>query len=203
MKWLCLCLRWVGRLGRGLSVWGTFTCSCPGALKKDTYLVANMHHLKCFKIPRFLFLLHTGTSIHLNILWSIGMSAAVLVYEEWNYTIYFLRQIRFHSGMSPLPDTWNSTWNAKWTSSHIPVFFPQNLHYLPSIWGELQPVKSWSNLWTYLIHTFLPVKQRVKLPRVQEKVRICATCWHQLWVILSYLSSQRFAWSHLSADGIW
>lgn len=124
------------------------------------YLVPNMYHLKPFKIPRFLFLLHTGTSIHLNTAWSIGMSAAVLVYEEWNYTIYFLRQIRFHSGMSPLLDTWNSTWNAvgdsKKNKQPYTCLF-QNLHYLPSIWGELQRVKSWSNLWTYLIHTFLPV----------------------------------------------
>lgn len=124
--------------------WGPLTCSCPGALKKDTYLVPNMHHLNHFKIPRFLFLLHTGTSIHLNTAWSIGMSAAVLVYEEWNYTIYFLRQIRFHSGMPPLLDTWNSTWNAVCSSKTNKqpytcffFFFFKNVHYLPSIWDEL------------------------------------------------------------------
>lgn len=148
------------KLGGWAENWWPYTCSCPGLLKKDTYLVPNMHHLKLFKIPRFLFLLHTGTSIHLNTAWSIGMSAAVLVYEEWNYTIYFLGQIRFHSGMSPLLDTWNSTWNAvcgsKWNKQSYTCLFP-NLLYLPSILGELQPVKSWSNLWTYLIHTFLPV----------------------------------------------
>lgn len=91
----------VGQRSFCMRNWGPFTCSCPGALKKDTYLVPNMHHLKLFKIPRFLFLLYTGTTIHLNTAWSIGMSAAVLVYEEWNHTIYFLRQIRFHSGMPP------------------------------------------------------------------------------------------------------
>lgn len=159
MKWLCLCLRWVGRLGRELVAWYLFM---PWS-SEERHIPSTKHApctMKFFKIPRFLFLLHTGTSIHLNTAWSIGMSAAVLVYEEWNYTIYFLGQIRFHSGMSPLLDTWNSTWNAvcgsKTNKQPYTCLFP-NLHYLPSILGKLQPVKSWSNLWTYLIHTFLPV----------------------------------------------
>lgn len=146
---MTLCVRWTS--GKVLSAWGTGGL-LPVRPLKDTPRAPNMHHLKLLKMPRFLLLLDIHTRIHLNAALSIGMSAAVSLYEEWNYTIYFLRQIRFHSGMSPLLDTWNSTWNAVCRRKMNKQLYIFKLGWITAIQELI-----WSNLWTFLIHTFLPV----------------------------------------------
>lgn len=83
--------------------WGLLPVQAPEAVVKQRHIFVTkkMHCLKAIKIHP----LHTDTSVHLNTALSLGTRAAVSLYEEWNYTIYFLGEIRFHSGMSPLIDT--------------------------------------------------------------------------------------------------